>query len=134
MEPRLSFAATLIAISLALAASSAAAKEAQATSGESVVTLIAAHFPDKFKTMKAIAKCESGLVHRENGKLLRNREGSSARGAFQVLMRVHAPEMKRLGLDPNNDDDYMTYVQYLVDNFGLTPWAESKGCWRYAAK
>jgi hypothetical protein len=115
-----------------MAASSAAANDTQATSGESVVAMIAEHFPNKFKTMKAIAKCESGLVHRENGKLLPNREGSPARGAFQVLMSVHGPEMKRLGLDPNDDDDYMTYVQYLVDNFGLSPWAESKPCWQHA--
>ncbi len=127
------FVATLVAISVALTASSAAAKEAQATSGNSVVTMIAAHFPNNFKTMKAIANCESGLVHRVGGKLLPNKDGSSARGAFQVLMSVHAPEMKRLGLDPNNDDDYMTYVQYLVKHQGLSPWAESKSCWRYAA-
>ncbi len=135
MESRLrsTFVATLIAISLGLAAQSAAAKEAQATAGKSVVDLIAEHFPGKFKTMKAIAKCESGLVHRVNGRLLPNNEGSPARGAFQVMMNIHGPEMKRLGLDPNDDDDYMTYVQYLVDNFGLSPWAESKGCWQHAA-
>ena len=135
MESRLrsTFVATLITISLGLAAQSAAAKETQATTGESVIIVIAEHFPTNFKTMKAIAKCESGLVHRVNGKLLPNREGSPARGVFQVLMSVHGPEMERLGLDPNNDDDYMTYVKYLVDNFGLTPWAESKDCWQYAA-
>lgn len=108
------------------------ADESQATSGVSVVAMIVEHFPDKAKTMKAIAKCESGLVHRENGQLLPNRKGSTARGAFQVLMRVHGPEMKKMGLDPNNDDDYMTYVRHLVDEQGLAPWAESRGCWKRA--
>lgn len=106
------------------------ASESQATSGKAVEALIAEHFPDKFKTMRAIAKCESKLIHRENGELLKERGGGTARGAFQVLMRIHGPVMERLGLDPNNDDDYMTYVRYLVKHYGLTPWAETKSCWK----
>jgi uncharacterized protein YfbU (UPF0304 family) len=47
-------------------------------------------------------------------------------------MRVHGPEMKKMGLDPNNDDDYMEYVRHLVDEQGLAPWAESKSCWKRA--
>ena len=114
------------------AAAPVIANESQATSGESVKVLIAEHVPDNYRTMTAIARCESGLVHRENGKLLPNREGSTARGAFQVLMSVHGPEMERLGLDPNNDDDYMTYVRTLYKQQGLAPWAESKHCWKKA--
>ncbi|MCU0677981.1 MAG: hypothetical protein MUF19_00130 [Candidatus Pacebacteria bacterium] len=122
----------IVICSLGVAATPSIADESQATSGASVVAMITEHFPDKAKTMKAIAKCESGLVHRENGRLLPNRKGSTARGAFQVLMRVHGPEMKKMGLDPNNDDDYMEYVRHLVDEQGLAPWAESKSCWKRA--
>ena len=110
------------------------ADESQATSGKSVKLLIALHFPENYDTMKAIAQCESELVHRKNGDLLQNSTGSSARGTFQLLMSVHRPEMKRLGLDPNNDDEYMKYVRYLVKHYGLTPWAESYNCWRKKVK
>ncbi len=93
--------------------------------------LIAEYFPENARLMRAIARCESGLVHRdESGKLLRNNEGSTAQGLFQVLMSVHRSEMRRMGLNPDNDDDYMTYVQYLYDTQGTTPWNESRGCWR----
>lgn len=119
----------ICALGLALATPTIA-DESLATEGKSVEKLIAEYFPDKYTTMRAIATCESGLVHRKNGKLLPNKGGSTARGAFQVLMRIHGPEMKRMGLDPNNDDDYMTYVRYLEESQGLNPWAESKGCWK----
>lgn len=103
-----------------------------AAEGEEVAQLIAEYFPNEYPTMVAIASCEStGLVHKlENGKLIPNADGGTARGVFQVLMRVHGPEMKRLGLDPNNDDDYMTYVRHLYDESGLAPWKASKKCWK----
>lgn len=96
-----------------------------------ISTLIAEYFPDDYATMKAIANCEStGLLHRlPDGSLLPNKEGSSARGVFQVLMGVHAEEMQRMGLDPTNDDNYMTYVRHLYDSQGLSPWKESSDCW-----
>lgn len=125
----------MIAIcALALAhASPTIASESLAADGKEVEQMIAQFFPEEHKTMVAIASCEStGLVHREaDGSLIPNKEGSSARGVFQVLMNLHGPEMKRMGLDPNNDDDYMTYVRYLKETFGLTPWAESKNCWKH---
>lgn len=124
----------MIAIcALALAtASPTIASESLAADGKKVERLIAQYFPEDYKTMLAIASCEStGLAHRESdGSLIPNEGGSSARGVFQVLMSVHGKEMERMGLDPNNDDDYMTYVRYLKNTFGLTPWAESKKCWK----
>ncbi len=93
--------------------------------------LIAEYFPENARLMRAIARCESGLVHRdESGNLLRNNEGSTAQGLFQVLMSVHRGEMRRMGLDPDNDDDYMTYVQHLYETQGTSPWNESRRCWR----
>ncbi len=103
----------------------------QGTQATYVAGLIREHFPDNYQTMLAIARCEStGLIHRDtDGTLLRNQSGSSAQGVFQVLMSVHRSEMTRLGLDPDNDEDYMTYVRYLYDHQGLSPWAESRHCW-----
>lgn len=98
-----------------------------------IVDLIEEYFPENSNTMIAIARCESGLQHRDqNGNLLPNQAGSSARGAFQVLMRLHAAEMRRLGLDPENDRDYMEYVRYLHQQSGLRPWDASRNCWQRA--
>jgi hypothetical protein len=94
--------------------------------------LIAEYFPDDYWTMKAVANCEStGLVHRlSDGSLIPNLEGSTARGVFQVLMSVHAEAMENMGLNPNDDRDYMTYVRHLYDEFGLRPWKASQHCWQ----
>jgi hypothetical protein len=81
--------------------------------------------------MLDVANCEStGLIHREKGSLIKNRQGSSAQGVFQVLMSRHRAEMQKMGLDPNNTEDYLEYVRHLYDTFGLKPWAESKKCWQ----
>lgn len=78
-----------------------------------------------------VANCESsGLVHRENGQLIKNKAGSSAEGVFQVLMRLHAPQMRKMGLNPNRTDHYLTYVRHLYDEYGLSPWAASAHCWK----
>jgi hypothetical protein len=80
--------------------------------------------------MVQVAKCESGLVHRENGVLFQNSDGSSARGVFQVLMRVHKTQMHKMGLNPEHIDQYLTYVRHLYDQQGLKPWQASKHCWK----
>lgn len=97
--------------------------------GAAVETLIAEYFPDHYATMRAVALCESRLMHRVDGKLVQN--SGTASGAFQVLMSVHKKEMLRMGLDPNNDSDYMEYVRYLYDTEGLQPWSESRHCWKH---
>ena len=79
--------------------------------------------------MVRVAMCESGLTHRENGELLRNKNGSSARGAFQVMMSYHGPEMRKMGLDPRRTDEYLAYVRFLYDQQKLAPWKESQACW-----
>lgn len=134
MECRSKISAIAICLlAVSLTAGPIKADESLLPDGKKVELLIAEYFPEAKKTMVAIASCEStGLIHREeDGSLLRNKEGSTARGVFQVLMRVHGPEMKRMGLDPNNDDDYMTYVRHLKDTYGLTPWEETKDCWKH---
>jgi hypothetical protein len=81
--------------------------------------------------MLYVANCESrGLIHREGGTLVKNQSGTSAQGVFQVLMRIHKPEMRKMGLSPNNTEDYLTYVRHLYDTYGMSPWADSKKCWR----
>lgn len=102
-----------------------------------IQAMIAEHFPNasERRTMAAIAHCESTMRHRTpSGRLLPNESGSSARGAFQVLMRVHEPEMRRMGLNPNNDNDYMKYVRHLYEQYGTRPWNPSKDCWARRAR
>jgi len=95
---------------------------------EHVTKLIVEYFPENVATMKRIARCESGMIHRDvDGTLLPNAEGGTARGAFQVLMRIHRVKIKRMGLDYNNDRDYMQYVRHLYDIDGTTPWAQCLG-------
>lgn len=89
---------------------------------------IRALFPDA-PIMVRVAMCESELIHTKDGELLRNKQGSSARGAFQVLMRYHGPEMKKRGLDPRRVDEYLAYVRLLYNQQKLAPWAESRYCW-----
>jgi hypothetical protein len=93
------------------------------------IKAVFADVPTVAPTMVKVAMCESGLVHRENGELIRNKNGSSARGAFQVMMSYHGPEMKKMGLDPRRTDEYLAYVRFLYDRQKLTPWAESRSCW-----
>ena len=98
--------------------------------GKQIAEKIRELFPDA-PYMVYVANCESsGLVHRENGQLIQNRDGSTAKGVFQVLMRVHEPEMKKMGLNPNRTDQYLAYVRHLYDERGLSPWAASSHCWK----
>ena len=99
--------------------------------GKYIASKIQQVFPDA-PIMLYVANCEStGLIHREpDGSLLPNSGGGTAKGVFQVLMRVHEKEFRRLGLDPNNDADYFKYVRILYDQGKTGPWQESKRCWR----
>lgn len=98
--------------------------------GEIVLQKIKEYFPDA-PYMVYVANCEStGLIHLEpDGRLLANKKGSTARGVFQILMRVHEPEMRKQGLDPGNIDDYLTYARQLYDAKKLTPWESTEHCW-----
>jgi len=82
--------------------------------------------------MVYVANCESrGLIHYDStGKLRPNQEGkSSAGGVFQVLLKLHAEEMDKYKLNPQQLADYLTFVRILYDRYGLSPWQASKKCW-----
>ncbi len=96
------------------------------------------HFP-KDPTMLRIANCEStGFIHwLKDGKTLRptsirkpnGRPASSAGGVFQVLLKLHAPDIRRLGLNMQDIDDYMEFVKYLRKTQGHNAWKPSRYCW-----
>ena len=95
--------------------------------------LIRRTFPNRHRTMLAIANCEStGLKHwTKDGRLRPNSEGaSSAGGVFQILQKTHRPEMRRLGLDPHDPRQYLQFARHLVERRpSLADWNASRGCW-----
>ncbi len=90
--------------------------------------LIRETFPDRYRTMLAIANCEStGLIHwLPDGTLRPHATGaSSAAGVLQVLRITHGPEMRAKGLDIENPLHYMKWVRFMVDRRpSLSDWAE----------
>ena len=93
-----------------------------------VIRLIIRTFPEEPLMLK-IAFCESSLVHKENGELKRNRQGSSAVGALQILSSVHKQDLKKQGLNLNKTEDYFQFARFLFENRGVQPWQASKKCW-----
>ena len=79
--------------------------------------------------MAYIALCESSLVHEKNGELLK-RAGGSDSGLFQIN-RIHERDIKKMGLNLNKIEDYLTFTRYLYDKKGTGPWYMSEEkCWR----
>lgn len=110
-----------------------------ATEGELVREQILEKIGDD-PTMVAIAGCESTgnprkIVHTEpDGSLLKNSTGkSSAAGAFQVLLKLHGPDIKKMGLNMKDLGDYMEFVAHLKDTQGYDAWKASKSCWKQFA-
>lgn len=86
------------------------------------------YFPET-GIMHEISRCESGRIHRKGRKLLPDGFGGTSRGTFQLLLKVHHEEMQKMGLNPNRDDDYFTYIRHLYDTKGTQPWYMSETCW-----
>jgi hypothetical protein len=99
--------------------------------GQLVAKEILRYFPDA-PYMLYIANCESrGLIHRDKtGQLRPNSERkSSAGGVFQLLLKLHGPEMQERDLDPERFDHYLKFVRHLYDERGVQPWKASRSCW-----
>jgi hypothetical protein len=83
-----------------------------------------------------IAECESGLEHYEDGRLLRNKQGSNARGILQIMTSAHPDYWRiraynlRFGTDYQVDDfdimndpsDYLRYGLLLAMVRGTQDW------------
>lgn len=97
--------------------------EAQATF---IADKIREHFPpEAAEAMIKVAECESDrLIHwLPDGSLrpnipIKGKKATSARGVLQILFGLHAPDIKRLGLDMYDIDDYMRYGRHLYDTQG----------------
>ena len=62
--------------------------------------------------------------------LLTGRINSSDKGMCQINMDAHSETIDEMGLDILSDEeDYITYTNWLYDTQGLTPWKYSQHCW-----
>jgi hypothetical protein len=78
--------------------------------------------------MVYVAFCESSLVHKKNGKLLK-RVGGSDSGLFQIN-RIHEGDIKKMGLDLSKIEDYFAFTRHLYDKKGTGHWYMSEEkCW-----
>lgn len=87
-----------------------------------------------------IADCESGggvpgaATHFEkDGKTpLKNKEGSTAIGKYQILASAHEKRAKEMGFDITTEADNEAYARVLYQESGTRHWeadARSKACW-----
>jgi hypothetical protein len=97
---------------------------------QSVEDYVREYFKDE-PVMIDIARCESRFRQLDsNGKVLRNEQGSSAIGVFQIMASIHAASAdKNLGLNIYDLEGNAAYARYLHDTYGTSPWNASKSCW-----
>jgi len=87
-----------------------------------------------------IAGCESGDGSPGSGRQfeadgvtpLRNREGSSAIGKYQILTSLHQERAKSLGFDIRTENGNEAYARYLYAESGTLHWeadSRSRACW-----
>lgn len=77
---------------------------------------------------KAVAWCESGY---KQG--VKNAQGSSASGVFQIIKSTWQGSLKAMGLPPNLDvfdaGSNILVGVWLMKEAGTRPWDASKHCW-----
>jgi len=81
--------------------------------------------------MIAIAECESTFYHYdpETGEALKNRQGSSAIGVFQIMRSYHQKPALEMGWDIRDFYGNVRYAEYLYETQGTRPWKASEECW-----
>ena len=98
-------------------------------SKKEIVEKIVEVFPDA-PIMIAIAMCESELRQYEGGKPLRNEEGSTATGLFQIVASAHMEDAKKLGHKIGTLDGNIKFARVLYDQKKTKPWKSSRSCWK----
>ena len=94
------------------------------------IEAIQRYFPDSVELqnrMIATAKCESGIMQKENGKVIENKVTKDY-GILQVNAHYHKEDAKKLGHDINTLIGNLGYSRFLYDTRGFTPWSASKKC------
>jgi hypothetical protein len=81
-----------------------------------------------------IAECESGGKHFEDDGVtpLKNKEGSSAIGKYQILASAHEERAKSMGFDIKTPEGNEGYARVLYNESGTKHWEvdpRGKACW-----
>ena len=81
--------------------------------------------------LRVIADCESGGGV-PGGAHLKNKEGSSAIGKYQILASDHEERAKKMGFDIRTEEGNEAYARVLYQESGTKHWEvdpRSKTCW-----
>ena len=99
---------------------------------------IARFFPEEnvYHTALLVADCESHIRQFEDDGVtpLKNREGSSAIGIFQIMASIHEPMSKKVGIDIRTTSGNAQFARYLYDHEGWDPWLASDDCHKKISK
>ena len=78
-----------------------------------------------YKKMVRIAECESGFNQSAINKKTMDI------GLFQINLKYHLENSKKLGMDIYDWKGNINYALYLYKNYETKPWNWSKHCWDY---
>lgn len=108
----------------------AATQSVTMPASQSVEEYVREYFKDA-PVMIDIARCESKFRQFDSkGNILRNEQGSSAVGVFQIMASIHASSAdKNLGLNIYDLEGNAAYARYLYEKNGTRDWNASKSCW-----
>lgn len=80
--------------------------------------------------MIAITECESTFRQFDkDGRPLKNKSGSSATGALQIMASVHQESAMEMGYDIRTLEGNLAYGRYLHDKNGTRDWKATQNCW-----
>lgn len=77
--------------------------------------------------MVKIAKCESGGLHKKNGKVVLSRTHDV--GKYQINEAVWGKKAKELGYDIYTAEGNEKMAMYIFERKGSAPWIASSKCW-----
>lgn len=123
---------TCVAVKIATVLSLALTTATYANPNRGVEQQVRTYFKDA-PVMVRIAKCESGFLHYDPKRPSRLRKNpdprSSASGVFQILLKTHGPDARKLGFDITTIKGQLGYAKHLYKQRGTRDWNESRACW-----
>ena len=92
---------------------------------------VARFFPMVQEQAMSIALCESGARQFDwYGDVIRNQQGSSAVGMFQIMASLHEQHARLMGIDIYTVSGNAQMARFLYDQSGWAPWGSSRHCWQ----
>lgn len=97
------------------------------TTPEGIVELIKENFGVDGDVMLEVARCESGLLQYENGKVLKGKTTPDF-GLFQIN-EIWLLKAEAMGIDIYDLEGNIKMARYIYDTQGLSAWSASAFCW-----